>query len=64
MPASVSPGLPTYTTPKVEVASALTVHFSLVYATPCAPNLNGTCHLQLMALLTALLAADYYVNRY
>ena len=31
-------------------------HFSLVDATPCAPNQSGTCHLQLMALLMALTA--------
>ena len=35
---------------------------SLVYATPCARNKNGTCHLQLMALLMAL--TPNYVNRY
>ena len=38
------------------------VHLSLVYATPCAPNPNGTCHLQLMALLMDL--TTNYVNRY
>ena len=31
-------------------------YISLVYATPCAQNQNGTCHLQLMALLMALTA--------
>ena len=38
------------------------VHFSLVYAIPCAPNQNGTRDLELMALLMALTAN--YVNRY
>ena len=37
-------------------------HFLLVYATPCAPTQNGTCHLQVMALLMAL--TTNHVNRY
>ena len=37
-PPSILPGLPTYPMPKVEVAWALMVHFSLVYAPPCAPK--------------------------
>ena len=37
-------------------------YISLVHATPCAQNKNGTCHLQLMALLMARTAN--YVNRY
>ena len=38
-------------------------YISLVYATPCPQNQNGTCHLQRMALLVALFTANY-VNRY
>ena len=38
-------------------------YISLVYATPCARNHCGTCHLQLMALLIMALTANF-VNRY
>ena len=51
------PGLSTYPTPKVDRHRHPLVRFAC-YATPSAQNQNGTCHLQLMALLMAL-TTDY-----